>query len=168
MAHLSSNMPDARMVPPHQHMTMESPAGSVLAPLSTTTSSQPTALRRASYIRVADLVKAFKVDNEKLKEELDKLNDPDSRDVAAKLSDEASEEATGKEKNATEATEAEAESGKETPESAPKVSNATAALSKLRLGSSKENVSEEQFQQRGKTVFRKKLSPPSGGYNLCL
>ena len=61
MAHLSSNMPDARMVPPHQHMTMESPARSfVLAPLSTTTSSQPTALRRASYIRVADLVKAFK------------------------------------------------------------------------------------------------------------
>lgn len=148
---------------------MESPAGSVLAPLSTTTSSQPTALRRASYIRVADLVKAFKVDNEKLKEELDKLNDPDSRDVAAKLSDEASDEATGKEKNATEATEAEAgESGKETPESAPKVSNATTALSKLRLSSSKENVSEEQFQQRGKTVFRKKLSPPSGGYNLCL
>ena len=122
MAHLSNNMPDARMVPPHQHMMMESPAGSVLAPLSTTTSSQPTALRRASYIRVADLVKAFKVDNEKLKKELDKLNDPDSRDVAAKLSDEASDEATGKEKNATEATEAEAgaESGKETPESAPK------------------------------------------------
>lgn len=163
MAHLSSNMPDARMVPPHQHMAMESPAGSsVLAPLSTTTSSQPTALRRASYIRVADLVKAFKVDDEKLKEELDKLNDPDSRDVAAKLSDEASDEATGKEKNATET---EAESGKETLESAPKVST---ALSKLRLSSSKENVSEEQFQQRGKTVFRKKLSPPSGGYNLCL
>jgi len=159
-------MPDARMVPPHQHMAMESPAGSsVLAPLSTTTSSQPTALRRASYIRVADLVKAFKVDDEKLKEELDKLNDPDSRDVAAKLSDEASDEATGKEKNATET---EAESGKETPESAPKVSDTTTALSKLRLSSSKENVSEEQFQQRGKAVFRKKLSPPSGGYNLCL
>ena len=159
-------MPDARMVPPHQHMAMESPAGSsVLAPLSTTTSSQPTALRRASYIRVADLVKAFKVDDEKLKEELDKLNDPDSRDVAAKLSDEASDEATGKEKNATKA---EAESGKETPESAPKVSDTTTALSKLRLSSSKENVSEEQFQQRGKTVFRKKLSPPTGGYNLCL
>lgn len=167
MAHLSSNMPDARMVPPHQHMTMQSPAGSsVLAPLSTTTSSQPTALRRASYIRVADLVKAFNVDDEKLKEELDKLNDPDSRDVAAKLSDEASDEATGKEKNATEAIEA--ETGTETPEKAPKVSDATTALSKLRLSSSKENVSEEQFQQRGKAVFRKKLSPPSGGYNLCL
>jgi hypothetical protein len=134
--------------------------------LSTTTSSQPTALRRASYIRVADLVKAFKVDDEKLKEELDKLNDPDSRDVAAKLSDEASDEATGKEKNATEAIEA--ETGTETPEKAPKVSDATTALSKLRLSSSKENVSEEQFQQRGKAVFRKKLSPPSGGYNLCL
>ena len=169
MAHLSSNMPDARMVPPHQHMTMESPAGSsVLAPLSTTTSSQPTALRRASYIRVADLVKAFKVDDEKLKEELDKLNDPDRKDVGAKLSDETSDEATGKEKNATEATEAEAESGKETPESAPKVSDATTSLSKLRLSGSMENVSEEQFQQRGKTAFRKKLSPPTGGYNLCL
>lgn len=164
-------MSNARIVPPHQqNMTMET--GSVLAPLSTTTSSQPTALRRASYIRVADLVKPFNVDEEKLKDELDKLNIPDAKDAPAKSSggDEGSDDgvASGKEKNATEA-----EAGSEgldtrsTPENVPEISDASAALSKLQIGSSKENVSVEQFQQRAKT-FRKKLQPPSSGYNLCL
>ena len=150
---------------------MEAGTGSVLAPLSTTTSSQPTALRRASYIRVADLVKPFNVDEEKLKDELDKLSDPDTKDAPAKSSagDEGSDEgvASGKEKNAAEA-EAGSE-GSDTPENAPEISDdASAALSKLQLGSSKENVSVEQFQQRGAKTFRKKLQPPSSGYNLCL
>ena len=150
---------------------MEAGTGSVLAPLSTTTSSQPTALRRASYIRVADLVKPFNVDEEKLKDELDKLSDPDTKDAPAKSSagDEGSDDgvASGKEKNATEA-EAGSE-GSDTPENAPEISDdASAALSKLQLGSSKENVSVEQFQQRGAKTFRKKLQPPSSGYNLCL
>ena len=164
-------MSNPRIAPPHQqNVTMEAGTGSVLAPLSTTTSSQPTALRRASYIRVADLVKPFNVDEEKLKDELDKLSDPDTKDATAKSSagDEGSDDgvASGKEKNATEA-EAGSE-GSDTPENAPEISDdASAALSKLQLGSSKENVSVEQFQQRAKT-FRKKLQPPSSGYNLCL
>lgn len=165
-------MSNPRIAPPHQqNVTMEAGTGSVLAPLSTTTSSQPTALRRASYIRVADLVKPFNVDEEKLKDELDKLSDPDTKDAPAKSSagDEGSDDgvASGKEKNATEA-EAGSE-GSDTPENAPEISDdASAALSKLQLGSSKENVSVEQFQQRGAKTFRKKLQPPSSGYNLCL
>lgn len=163
-------MSNAGIVPPQQqNMTMEPGTGSVLAPLSTTTSSQPTALRRASYIRVADLVKPFNVDEEKLKDELDKLSNPDTKDAPAKSSagDEGSDDgvASGKEKNATEA-EAGSE-GSDTPENVPEISDASAAHSKLQLGSSKENVSVEQFQQRAKT-FRKKLQPPSSGYNLCL
>jgi hypothetical protein len=154
------------MASPHQHMMIEPTAGSVLAPLSSTTSSQPTALRRATYIRVADLVKPFNVDEEKLKDELDKLKNPDIKDAPAKSSDDGAtaDDATEKGKNATEA---EAGSGTETPENVPEIPYASAALSKLRLGSSKENVSEDQFQQRAKT-FRKKLQPPSSGYNLCL
>ena len=164
-------MSNPRIAPPHQqNVTMEAGTGSVLAPLSTTTSSQPTALRRASYIRVADLVKPFNVDEEKLKDELDKLSDPDTKDAPAKssASDEGSDDdvASGKEENATEA-EAGSE-GSDTPENVPEISDASAALSKLQLGSSKENVSVEQFQQRGAKTFRKKLQPPSSGYNLCL
>ena len=118
---------------------------------------------------MADLVKPFNVDEEKLKDEIDKLNNPDTKDAPAKLSacDEASDDgASGKEKNATEA-EAPASEGSETPENVPEISDASTALSKLQLGSSKENVSVEQFQQRAKT-FRKKLQPPTSGYNLCL
>lgn len=128
----------------------------VLTPLSTTSL---TPLRRATYVRVCDLAKPFSIDDDKLQEEINKLE----RSANGEAENEANKSSrrTDTEKSCDD--QATSTTGKVDEETA----TATAAFTKLQIGGSKENVAEDQFQHQSKSRY-KKLSPPSNGFNLCL
>jgi len=127
----------------------------VLTPLSTS----PTPLRRATYVRVCDLAKPFSIDDDKLQEEIKKLE----RSANGEAENEADKSSgrTDTEKSCDD--QATSTTGKVDEETG----TATAAFTKLRIGGSKENVAEDQFQHQSKPPY-KRLSPPSNGFNLCL
>lgn len=150
MPPLASHVADAAVGPP---------SAQVLAPLSTTS---PTPLRRATYVKVCELAKPFSIDEDKLREQINMLE---------KSAAEAAENNAIKSSDPT--SDAERSSDEEIVSAAKKekldaeTTSTTAAITKLRIGGSKENVTDNQFQHQNKSSH-KKLSPPSNGFNLCL
>ena len=127
----------------------------------TTTASLP--LRRAIYVRVADLVRAFNIEPDKLKVGMAKVEAADTVQEDGKAeSDDIDDVAERENVDPTERAELDISGGRVTRDD-----EATRSLSLAGLSVDDKNVGPEERQGSHKP-FQQRLVPPSGGSNLCL
>jgi len=130
--------------------------------LGNTSPTVPTMpLRRAVYVRVADLVRSFDIDADKLRTEMAKLDDADHDDISPEQA-KSSADQDGEDPAVNVSTNEKDE--REIEEDVATV--AERSLAGMSLGdATKLPPGEAQCPQKS---FQQRLLPPSGGYNLCL